>query len=409
MKRLTKQVRPLGGLLLLVGLWLAAGCTPTLEPAASEANANATIVVERQTPTGDEVLPQPSPSITPTPSATPYPSPLPPNLTPTITPVIDTVPTATPAPPFAGMIYRNEMGLWQVDENWQPVLRFDKPEAVLSPDGQRVAFMEGDDVWVVDLTNGQQTNVTADTTNRHTFVQWWPARPETLILGSRPSEADDSPDLGQLTVVNVDGSDYRVLADTASFAMPDPSPDGQTIAFDTAGSGMMYYWESDFVEAFDPYFYGLPEGVTVARIASPSWSPDGGSIAWVMAVEGGGYGGEAGWEIVVGVFHTEATLLHPFTPIGRGGWFFAPVWSPDGRWLAFEVESVDEGERLWVTAVDGSSEVSLGPGYNPLFSPDGHWLVFNDELLNSEFPRLYEVGSWYPTNLWVPGELVEWR
>jgi Tol biopolymer transport system component len=114
---------------------------------------------------------------------------------------------------------------------------------------------------------------------------------------------------------------------------------------------------------------------------------------------------------VVGVFDLEAgtaALLHPFTPIGRGGWYFAPVWSPDGRWLVFEVESFDEGERLWVTAVDGSEEVALGRGYRPVFSPDGHYLVLNDEG-RTEFPALFEVGSWYRINLWVPGEVVEWR
>lgn len=383
-----------------VGLWLVVACTPTLEPAAVDENAAATIVVERETRKPIAYPPQPSPSVTP------YPSPVLPEMTPTATAEFPPPSTPTPAPPFVGMIYHNTSGLWQVGADWQPVLRFDRPDAQLSPEGQRVAFIEGDDVWVVDLASGQRTNVTAGTDNSHAFVQWWPARPDTLILGSWATGFDLN--MGRLTTVNADGSNYRVISETPSNGLPAPSPDGQTIAFDAAGTGMMYYWETDFTGTFDPYFYGLPEGVTVARIASPSWSPDGASIAWMMAVEGGGYGGESGWDIVVGVFHTQATLLHPFTPIGRGGWYFAPVWSPDGRWLVFEVESYDPNERLWVTAVDGSSEALLGSGYGPVFSPDGRYLVVNDEGL-TEFPPLFEVGSWYPIRLWVPGEVVEWR
>jgi Tol biopolymer transport system component len=93
---------------------------------------------------------------------------------------------------------------------------------------------------------------------------------------------------------------------------------------------------------------------------------------------------------------------------GRGGWFDAPVWSPDGQWIAFGTEDQDQTQAgLWVTRVDGQEEhlITLEEQRNyafPVWSSDGRWLAAGRAL--------YEVGTWKPQLLDLPAdaEVVAW-
>ena len=399
----------------LLVLMVACGGPYDLEPAAEPGAP-----VDPERPNGSPT-PSPPPTRTPTPvvrsvgTATPAAAHTPPA-------TAGPRPTSTPVPPFPGFIYYNEEGLWQVGAEWQPVQLSTRPDAKLSPDGQRLLYIENGNVFVQDVEGGEAVNVTAGSNWEHLHAQWWPARPETLVLMSRKRGAEE-PNAGYLTLANVGGDDQRVVSDTASYALPAPGPDGQTIAYDAAGTAMLYHLESG-PEPFDPAAYGLPEEVAVPRLASPAWSPDGSRLAWMMAVQGGDYGDENGWDVVAGVFDLQgqtARLLHPFRPVGRGGWFAAPTWSPDGQWLVFPVESGDDTGGLWVAAADGSIERQLTQTANSraFWSPSGSESWHNGGYLaispaspgaGGEYVLLV-TGSWYEVPLYVPeeGVIVDWR
>jgi TolB protein len=58
----------------------------------------------------------------------------------------------------------------------------------------------------------------------------------------------------------------------------------------------------------------------------------------------------------------------------------SPDWSPDGQWIAFDTQRLEEDLRSTVIAViraDGTQLRHLGPGAMPSWSPDGSQLVFH--------------------------------
>lgn len=349
--------------------------TAIVEDEADTGSTRAPVAPESVAPGEDE--PPPSPTTAPTISAD------------------SAVETAARLP---GMVYRTADALWQLDANGEPVPLSPNSDLILSPTGERGLYLAAGDVWLVDLNSGSERNVTEGSGRTHVTAQWWPARPDTLVLSSW-GEGEQGPNSGKLTLVNVDGSNYRLAHPEGelSYAQPAPAPDGQTIAYDEAGSAWLYRMEDSSAEPFPLATY-LPRDVEVPRIASPSWSPDGDRLAWMMAVTGGGYGNEQGWDIAMGVFdlaNTSAAIVHPYQTAGRGGWLPAPNWSPDGAWLIFSVEATAAEERgLWVAAADGSRQSRLHPDANAraFWSPPGV-----QPWQNGAYLLLAEPGTGNPT------------
>jgi Tol biopolymer transport system component len=128
---------------------------------------------------------------------------------------------------------------------------------------------------------------------------------------------------------------------------------------------------------FDPHRYSpsLPDDL---RITSPSWSPDGKRIAWLMW----GFFSEQ-YQEAIGIFDLEAEtfrLLHPWAGNGRGpGHPPSGSWSPDGKWLAITPYDPDPERRgVWlVVAKNPDKETFIGAStWFPLWSPDGKWLAY---------------------------------
>jgi Tol biopolymer transport system component len=107
---------------------------------------------------------------------------------------------------------------------------------------------------------------------------------------------------------------------------------------------------------------------------SPSFSPDGGQIAFFSHREGGGI-------YLISVFGGEERLLV------RGG--SQPRFSPDGRWVAYKVDGGQSGaqSKVFVMPAGGGAAKRMAPDIpvtaRPTWSPDGrHLLVFGATTLN---------------------------
>jgi Tol biopolymer transport system component len=212
---------------------------------------------------------------------------------------------------------------------------------------------------------------------------------------------------GHLTLMRLDGSGYQVLEPEAnSIGSASLSPDGTTIAYETADQAWLYSEGSGKV-AFDPAAYGV---TGVERALSPAWSPDGSRLAWWI---GGRLNGAADYSLSLAVFDLaggEATLLHPYTPIGGGGWPINPVWDPSGEWLATQtISEAGTKGNLWVLKADGGDEVNLGNGAYPVWDPQGSGLIYvewGQGSFEDSLAKLTHIGDWALQDLQLqPGSM----
>jgi Tol biopolymer transport system component len=157
----------------------------------------------------------------------------------------------------------------------------------------------------------------------------------------------------------------HVISSTRTEGAPRFSPDGSRIAYQSYRTGTPEIWVSD------------PDGsnaiqLTFLRTAnpdSPTWSPDGRTIAF-----GGG-----------GKSHIVSGNGGPPEQISRSVDFFGdPSWSRDGRFLYFWKPAPGGETQIWKIALDGGRSVQITQhgGFSSMESPDGHFLYFTKQKSN---------------------------
>jgi Tol biopolymer transport system component len=101
---------------------------------------------------------------------------------------------------------------------------------------------------------------------------------------------------------------------------------------------------------------------------SPSWSPDGRSIAFTTSRDGNNE-----------IYAMRSDGAAPTRLTNNPANDYAPAWSPDGRAIAF-VSNRDGNDELYIMRADGSNQVRLtdsgGFDGQPTWSPDSRWLAF---------------------------------
>jgi serine/threonine protein kinase len=195
------------------------------------------------------------------------------------------------------------------------------------------------------------------------------------------SEASISPGGRRLLYTASDGGDMDIFlqriggenpinltADSPDHdGQPEFSPDGERIAFssDREGGGL---------------FVMGAMGETPRRVSDegfdPTWSPDGGKLAYTTEYVSDPYSrlGLANlW--VVDLETGEQTHLDDMDAAG-------PSWSPHGHRIAFwtHLETVQGQRDLWTIDPEGGEPVPVlidaATDWSPSWSPDGQWLYF---------------------------------
>jgi serine/threonine protein kinase/Tol biopolymer transport system component len=190
---------------------------------------------------------------------------------------------------------------------------------------------------------------------------------DTGILAYQPGSGG----LGSsLTWVGRDGSEQGAVGEPGEYREIFLSPDGTTAAvgFHTDGSGAADIWTIEIDRnlasrlTFDP---GHEQQIV--------WSPDSSTVAFARAV---GSRVDIFRKLVGGAQEARPVLESELNT-------FPTSWSPDGALLAFDAESPDTGWDQWILPLDGGEPYpflqSRFDEVNGVFSPDGRWMAYESD------------------------------
>jgi Tol biopolymer transport system component len=274
---------------------------------------------------------------------------------------------------------------------------------VWSPDGTKVAFMRA---GAAEQSGTFVVNADATDEHRVAPAAMFYSRPSWSPDSRRLVFRDETRDRQGIYTVNADGAELRRIFE-GNANTPTWSPDGRWIAFTFNGGpteGGLYVMDPD----------GADLKVALPGVLSEvAWSPDSKLLAvrgvpWRDGTPAAVKGIQATEQVLVVERGTgKATLLT--TEAGGGTW--APVWSPDGKAVAF-VMGMEGMQQLMLAPVAGGSPRALAQGtgiVSPMWSPDGTALAVGiaaEQNADALIMLVYADGG--QAQAYAPGEFPSW-
>jgi len=223
--------------------------------------------------------------------------------------------------------------------------------AQLSPDGTRLAFLSGGAIWAVPVPGKVDPDTAGEPLRLTDPMQAWGmglawSGDGKWIAFNAGKEAEE------IYIVSSAGGNPRRIAVSSSYhPYLSLSPDGQSLAYAA--------WEGDnlYINSL-PVAGGVPKRLTEANTEEPAFSPDGKRLAYVRLFPRQADGNRRGEIRVIPVGGGQSVLVTQIPNRAR-----SPMWSPDGKMLAFLMETGRGNERteLWVVPVSEEGRATMPP------------------------------------------------
>lgn len=255
-----------------------------------------------------------------------------------------------------------------------------------SPDGHWIAFQKGDglrfDIFVVPSTGGEPRKLT-DERNIIKGLAWLPDSSGIVYGSSRGSTVPYLPPLA-LWQVSLDGRGVRQLTPVDTWY---EEPDAHRSGLLSAARMRMRFdiWKFPF-ELPPSESTRRSQQVTrqTGQVLTPTGAPDGNEIAFLS---------DSGGHANLWILSTQTGQLRQITfEDDPGVAIGVPVWSPDGRMIAFVSSKGRTGFDfgIWLVDRDGANPRRLADqGLGMAWSRDSQWIYYSA----SSAGPLYKISS----------------
>ena len=278
---------------------------------------------------------------------------------------------------------------------------------VLSPDGKRLAFIYDGCVWTIPVSGDIDKNIAGkprkitDNINAwdmgNTFA--WSGDGKWVAVNAKNNEK--SSDMSIYIVPSEGGNPRKVQVPSHICGWPQEfrlslSPDGKTLAYATGYKPGD--WQNKFTRIYTiPVNGGDAKEMTGQGTQEPAYSPDGSKIAYVQCYKDSSarYYFSNIW-VIPSKGGTPAKVSN-----FQSGQAMGPVWSPDGKMIAFLRRPEGQNPKeLWIAPVTdkGNPSASAQKIDLPLesFHAFAGWSPDNKiglQLMNPEYETIYTVNS----------------
>ncbi len=226
---------------------------------------------------------------------------------------------------------------------------------VFSPDGNMLLFASNRDgnfdLYLKLLGNDILTQITNDI-GEVSSASFSPDGKQIVFsnsVGGKPSS---------LWSVDQDGKHAQMLYEgTGNIASPVWSPNGKSIAFAMSSQADLESYEVYIMDAETKTIGPVTKGTLSNTGGSVDWSPDGRTL--LLFAGPSGDHNIFSFEIVSGAIKQ----------LTDGGNNAAPSYSPDGRWIVFNSQRVDDNANIFIMRADGSDIQQLTNDTEPDWQP----------------------------------------
>jgi Tol biopolymer transport system component len=186
-----------------------------------------------------------------------------------------------------------------------------------SPDGEKIALIHKDDIWTVNLKNGEKRQIT-NTDENERWISW---SPDGKLIKYFITKGHNR----NLYIIPGNGGISKLIFKNVRTCTW--SPDGKKAAIDTENEIKIISMETG--EILENII--STEDLSVERIySSVSYSPDGKNLAFICDFN------ENGWKTVLYKFSFKTKEITRLTNSNStNGYQIALEWSPDSKWISY--------------------------------------------------------------------------